>query len=395
MFTPHRPSSIPPPESFVIVPTRSAATLDHDGSERFLFHVPPRWRSPVPRSPYAAEAERRVLGWFESLGCTRAEVDRARRFDIAGYVGIPFPSLPLESTVLLGKYLSLWLLWDDVEVETLGNCWRIEADHILSGQRPAGMTRFDVGWWQLLRDLAERRSPRWIADLCTAMATWSAAAVEEAGAMTAFRERHAFLDFDRQLDLRIATIGMFATVRLLEDAYDAELPPDLHASPAVARLKVLANKIVGLGNDLLSFGKDHTERHINLASTLMHERRVSVDEALARLVRMHDEALQEYDALADTLSAASGEEAPLLMKWLQDVRYASLGFSLWESQAPRYTAHKVFHHGRVVEPRFPFSPGEGAKPPPSTLRAGPSSPRRSGRAGGDPQPPGPAGPPPT
>jgi hypothetical protein len=192
------------------------------------------------------------------------------------------------------------------------------------------------------------------------MTTWSAAAVEEAEAMAAFRERRSYLDFDRQLDLRIKTIGMSATVLLLEDTYDHELPPELHDTPAVRRIKVLANEIVGLGNDLLSFGKDHAEHQLNLATTLMHERQISVDVALERLLRIHDEALAEYDTLADALVPARPADAPAVARWLQDIRHASVGFTLWESQAPRYTAHKVVHHGRVIEPRFP------SQPPPSS-----------------------------
>ena len=368
MITPHDSAPEPAPDSFVVVSTRSAAPLTRDRTGRFLFQVPRRWRSPSPRSPFAAEAEHQVLDWFETLGCTGAELSRARRFDAAGYVGIPFPALSLESTVFIGKYLSLWLLWDDVEVETLGNGWRIDAESVISGRRPERMTRFDEGWWQLLRHLATRRSPRWIADLCEAMTTWSNAAVEEAEVIAAFRERRVYLPFERQLALRIATIGMYATVYLLEDAYDAELPRELHASPKVLRLKTLANQIVGLGNDILSFGKDHAERHINLASTLMHERGVSIDTAMEHLVRMHDAALEEYDVLADSLDAPSREDGPLVVRWLQDVRYASLGFSLWEAQAPRYTAHKVLHRDRLIEPRFPSAfPG----PPTSSLRPPP------------------------
>ncbi len=391
MFTPHDPAPESRPDSFVVLSTRSAAPLSRDRTGRFQFRVPRRWRSPIPRSPFAAEAERRVLEWFETLGCTGAELHRARRFDAAGYVGIPFPSLSRESTVLIGKYLSLWLLWDDVEVETLGNGFRIDAEHVLEGRPPARMTRFDQGWWQLLRELAARRSARWVEDLCAAMTTWSAAALEEAQAIASYRDEGVYLPFDRQLELRTATIGMFATVYLLEDAYDAELPRDLHASPPVARLKVLANQIVGLGNDILSFGKDHAERHINLASTLMHERDISIDDAMEHLVRMHDEALEEYDTLADTIGAGAGGGS-LLARWLQDVRYASLGFSLWESQAPRYTAHKVAHHGRLIEPRFPsippvamgdtplpLGPSSTGRPPPPTRSTGPASPRRAER----------------
>jgi hypothetical protein len=361
----------------MIVPAGFAAGLARDPTRRFHFRVPPCWRSPVLENPYAAEAERRVIQWFEALGCTPAEVDRARKFDVAGYVGIPFPTLSAEKTVLIAKYLSLWLLWDDVQVETLDNRWRIDAADVLAGRRPAGMTRFDEGWWQIMRELAATRSPRWLGELCQAMATWNAAAIEEALAMQAHRDRGEYPRFDHQLRMRIATIGMYATIYLFEDAYDLELPSDFHRDPTVMRLETLAGEIVGLGNDILSFGKDYAEDQINLVTTLMSEREMSVDAALERLVRMHDEALDEYDRLADSMDGWGPELSAVIARWLVDVRYASLGFSLWESQAPRYTAYKVVSAGQVLEPTFSFFPPHRLAGPPSSRRlAGPPSSRR-------------------
>ncbi len=268
----------------------------------------------------------------------------------------------------------MWLLWDDVEVETLENRWRIDASHVLSGRRPEGMTRFDEGWWELLGELAAARSPGFIDSLCEAMVTWNAAAVDEGLAVAEHRERGTFPTFERHLALRTATIGMYATVYLLEDAYDFELPRAFHASKEVLELKRLANQIVGLGNDVLSFGKDYAEHQINLATTLMHERGLPLDEALESLVRMHDQTLEAYDALADTLGSFGAEADPFVARWLQDVRYASLGFSLWESQAPRYTAHRVVCGGRVIQPRFSFFPPSSSRfPPPSSRFPPPSS----------------------
>jgi hypothetical protein len=147
----------------------------------------------------------------------------------------------------------------------------------------------------------------------------------------------------------------------------------------VRRLKWLANEIVGLGNDILSFGKDYVEDQINLVTTLMSERGLTVDDALEHLVHMHDEALIEYDRLADSLVAEPadwpGELTPIIERWLSDVRYASLGFSLWESQAPRYTAYKVVARGRVIEPRFSFFPPRRGDPPSSRRLPGPPSSR--------------------
>ena len=67
---------------------------------------------------------------------------------------------------------------------------------------------------------------------------------------------------------------------------------------------------------------------------------------------MHNEAVQEYDRLASTLGTWPAEENRWIQRWLQDVRYASIGFSLWEAQAPRYTADKLIVNGRVIEPGF-------------------------------------------
>jgi hypothetical protein len=147
---------------------------------------------------------------------------------------------------------------------------------------------------------------------------------------------------------------------------------------------------VGIGNDVMSFGKDYAEHQLNLATTLMHERGLPLDEALESLVRMHDEALEAYDSLADTLGSFGPEADGFAARWLQDVRYASLGFSLWESQAPRYTAHQIVSSGKVIQPRFSFFPppssGPASRPGsrpssrpsawPTSRAAGPPSSRR-------------------
>lgn len=331
-----------------------AAGLTRDRSPRFQFQVPAIWRSDIACNPHAAAVAPRILEWFRSLGCSEAEVQRASRFDAAGYVGIPFPRLSAEKTWAVGKYLSLWLLWDDVHVERLENRWKIRGEHVLSGRRPKGMTRFDEGWWHLLRGFVRARSPGWIHDVCESMFVWNEAAVQEAVAMQRFRGRGVRPGFAWQLDMRIATIGMYATVHLLEDFYGQELPRQFHADPAVRRMKLLANKIVGVGNDILSCGKDLVEGQINLVTTLMTEEGLSGPDAVERLIRVHDEALREYDELAADLEGRGVAVDELSARWVQDVRHASLGFSLWEAQAPRYTAFKLVAGGRVIEPGFTY-----------------------------------------
>jgi hypothetical protein len=292
-----------------------------------------------------------VIGWFASLGCDERELKRARMFDIAGYVGFPFPNLNAAQTVCIGKYLSLWLLWDDVHVERLENHWNLDAQDILARRPPPNMTRFDEGWWQLFQDFTARRSSQWVQRTCQEMQIWSTAAVDEARLKLAYQRSGVLPSFARQLEVRIATIGMYGTICLLEDINDSEISDTLYHHPTSRRIQYLAGKIVGIGNEVLSVGKDVTKGQINLVTTLAHERGMTMEQAIAHLVEMHDDALAEYDRLAEELEAWAIGLQPRIGGWLQDLRYASLGFTLWEAQAPRYTDYKVVTgENRVIAP---------------------------------------------
>jgi hypothetical protein len=341
-------------DGFYVVNDAETVDLARDGSSRFRFQVPLYWKSPVSLNPHAKKAEQEVIAWFSSLGCNDKEIKRIEKFDVAGYVGIPFPNISREITVRIGKFLSMWLLWDDVQIECLQNGWRIDADHVLKNRLPQGATRFDRGWWQLFQEFAARRSSRWIEDLCRGMTAWTDAAIQEARIIQQQRAGSHVPHFATQLQMRMATIGMRTTVDLFEDAYDFELPRELHAQANILELKKLSDKIVGLGNDIFSLGKDIAEQKINLVSTLMQEECLSLESALERLIRMHDLALKEYDVLSCEVGNWGQEAGLVVERWLQDIRYASLGFTLWEAQAPRYTSHRVVVNGKVIEPQFDF-----------------------------------------
>ncbi|MBK7861229.1 MAG: hydroxymethylglutaryl-CoA reductase, degradative [Archangiaceae bacterium] len=348
------PSLVATPEAGLQVVSAGEAAALPKSHGRFRFRVPEHWRSATGVNPHAREAEQQIIAWFERLGCSEREVARARKFDAAGYVGVPFPNLSPQTTVRIGKYLSMWLLWDDVHVETGENRWRLSAAAVQARQAPPDLTRFDRGWWELYLELASRRSFHWLDDICSGMVRWDAWARREAEAMAAVRAGARPPRFDVQLEMRIETIGMYPTAYLLEDAYDFELPRRFHADPRIRRLKKLANKIVGLGNDILSFAKDLAEGQLNLISTFMSETHCSADSALEQILAMHDEALAEYDRVAAEVGSWGPDCDPYVARWVQDIRLASLGFSLWESQAPRYLAHRIVLAGQVVEPRFEF-----------------------------------------
>jgi hypothetical protein len=284
-------------------------------------------------------------------------------------MGMSFPLVGEEEALLISKYLSLWLLWDDVAIESQENAWKITAHHVLAGELPDSATIFDIGWWRLLRQLAVTMSPAWIERLCESMATWSDAALREAR-ISQLWNAGARVTLDEALQSRIDTIGMFATAYLVEYAIGFELPKSFHDHKTVRHIKTLANKIVGLGNDIFSFGKDYAQDYINVISALRKERAVPMLDALNRIVDMHNEAVLEYDYLARSLPSFGPAIDPMIAKWLQWLRYNCIGFSVWESVAPRYSDFKLVVNGRLVETSFSYY-SDTRRPPaphPSELR---------------------------
>ncbi|OHX14130.1 hypothetical protein BI347_11880 [Chromobacterium sphagni] len=328
------------------IEVRSRSALEACGSTlRFDLHFPGHWRAPSGRNPCAAAMEQEVLDWFAGLGCTAAELERVQGFSVSNYVGQPFPRLSRERTLLVGKFMAMWLLWDDIQVERLQRMW---SHGLPDPDSPAQMSRFDRGWGQLFADLARRRSAGWMRALNQGMADWCRAATREANVMRQWHGLGRLPDFSAQLELRIATIGMYVALRLLEDACDQEFPDSFHARPAVRHLARLSNLLVGLGSDLFSLGKDLAGGQINLVLALTQGQGLSAEEAIRRLLELHRQAIGEYDALADEAEALPGVAAADVRRWLDDIRYATLGLTLWESQSPRCREHAVWIDGRKM-----------------------------------------------
>ncbi|HLM74518.1 MAG TPA: terpene synthase family protein [Polyangiaceae bacterium] len=340
-------------EILAVLPAKMIPHVAELAPTQFKLMIPRRWKPEVEVNRNAKRIEEATLAWFSELGCTDRQIAKVRKFQPSLYMGMSFPLAGEEEALLISKYLSLWLLWDDVAIENQENAWKITAHHVLSGELPDSATIFDIGWWRLLRQLAITMSPAWIERLCQSMTTWSDAALREAR-ISLLWNAGARVTLEDALQSRIDTIGMYATAYLIEYAIGFELPRSFHEHETVRRIKTLANKIVGLGNDIFSFGKDYAQDYINVISALRKERAVPMLDALNRIVDMHNDALIELDYLAGTLPSFGPAIDSMIAKWLQWLRYNCIGFSVWESVAPRYSDFKLVVNGRLVETSFSY-----------------------------------------
>ncbi|WP_437939207.1 terpene synthase family protein [Sorangium sp. So ce341] len=308
---------------------------------RLLF--PPRWRAEPVENRYAPALELETIAWLRSYGIgeTAAEAEKLRRFDCGKYGGYSMPLADLEAGLLVTQYISLWLFWDDAQVERQVT-WDI--DDVLAallGRRRAPPSRYLDAWADLGRRLRRARSERWMRRIGASMRQWLENAKRETAMARALKRRGVLPDFEALFDCRTVSIGMYPTFHLMEHAEGFELPDAVHDHAAVVDLKRSASRLVGLGNDLGGLAKDLRDGWLNLVLVLVERSRVALPQAFEAVVRIHNDEVRAFDRLAAALPSFGPGLDVLVRGWVQAVRHNVYGFALWESLAERYQRYKA------------------------------------------------------
>ena len=310
----------------------------------FQLVFPGQWRPRPLRNRYASAIERDTLAWLRSygIGCRASEAERLRKFNCAMYGGYSMPIADYRAGLLVTQFISLWLFWDDVQVEE-EQSWDIEEviTALTDGGVGAGASRYVRAWHDIGQRLRRTQSERWLRRLASTMRQWLANAKVET-AMAKRLKDGVYPEFQQLFDCRTISIGMYPTFHLIEFAEGVELPDDFHDHPVVIEMKRLASRLVGVGNDLGGLAKDIHNRWLNLVLVLSAESGVSVSEAFQAVVDIHNADVEQFDRQASQLPSWDVETDELVAGWVQAVRYNVHGFTLWEATAQRYQELKAF-----------------------------------------------------
>jgi len=253
------------------------------------------------------------------------------------------PHAGFDAALLVTQYISLWLLWDDLEVEDeLG--WNVR--HVVQAlhgttSATAANSRYLAAWADLGERLRSARSAAWISRLSDSMLQWLENAKRETAWAMAFREHGVCPDVDALLDCRTISIGMYPTFHLIELCEGIELDDAFHRHSDVRELKRLASRLVGMGNDLGGVAKDLKERWLNLVPVTAERRQLSLTSAFELVVAAHNADVLAFDGLASRLPSFGPDTDAFVPGWVQAVRHNVYGFALWESFAERYQATKA------------------------------------------------------
>lgn len=311
---------------------------------------PAHWRAQPVRNPARDAIERGTLEWLASFGIGKNPVEREklRKFECGNYGGYSLPRAPTSEALLVTQFISLWLFWDDVEVEDHTR-WSVDdvVAALITGESKLPSPYLGA-WADLGRRLAVQRSRDWRSRLTESMRDWLENAQRETGIASALRDAAAPPPLEALFDCRAVSIGMYPTFYLIELAEGIELPGEIHEQPIVARLKRLASRLVGIGNDLGGVAKDIEHDWLNLVRSLARAQELGIEAAFALLVELHNQEVQDFDRTAELLPSFGAERDDALQRWIEGVRYSVYGFALWESTAERYQEYTAFSEGRPL-----------------------------------------------
>jgi hypothetical protein len=294
--------------------------------------------------------------WARSLGMlpTEQHVRSVQKGKVGWLIARAFPTAMLKGLQLVSDWTMLFCVLDDY-IEKLPTSAQVESYL----QNLLGLFRADIegsfadpfalGMMDLRQRLLAMGPSCHFERFAARLGEMFAANVAEARN----RERGQIPDYASYVELREVTIGlqvMFALAELLEGF---NLSDCIREHPALQRLATRTSIIVGWANDLFTYEKEiiQGEMH-NLVMVLMTERKLTISEAVAQAVALHDDEvksfLQEVEQLPSfgIANAAVQRYVTMLQCWIR-------GHLDWAHETGRYRPFE-----ETVAPKISRSVGQ-------------------------------------
>jgi 5-epi-alpha-selinene synthase len=292
-------------------------TIDRD---RFFYPMPPR------KSPHAAGLGEQTLAWAQRFQL--APDPKALKKIVAIQLEEMTAAIYAEAEPELLQLCNDMLLWffvsDDQYDERAIGTSPLKMEKVCSnflrilqtGNERAAISPLGRALLDLRRRIVDRASPAWYARFLASMELYFQGCLQEAHN----RASERVPEFDEYRGLRRASVGTYPCFDLIELSLREELPREVLSHPALAVLRDLSTDVIAWVNDIVSFQKERAflDPH-NIIVVLNHECGISINEALAKTIEIHNEAMEEFQRIARRFLA----EAPA-----QAQRYIA-GLELW------------------------------------------------------------------
>lgn len=154
------------------------------------------------------------------------------------------------------------------------------------------------------------------------------------------RHQNYIPNIDEYMKMRINTIGMREVFMFIGP--DLNLDHKILDDPFVDYMTIIACKISAFLNDLISYAKEsnHGDPN-NIITCLMHENKLSFNEAAQRVVELHNNALEEFiekkeELIKRNCNEINDETKFQILSFVSGLESWIVGISEWERNSSRY-----------------------------------------------------------
>ncbi|GAA0443369.1 hypothetical protein ACFQ2B_36160 [Streptomyces stramineus] len=307
---------------------------------------------PLRRNPHADRVRPRTRQWAIDMGMlpTSAACRWWDHVDLTALEAWCFPDAPADRLLLIDKWLSLGIMFDDqFDSTSLGRRLDVTCrvlNHMMTAiEHPpsepvTARHPFSRAMADLLADFARLMSPVWLRRHRHHLTLWWGGVIQA----TAHRARSGPpLPFTERLKVRRLTVGMHAYGDLFEAACDWEIPPAVFALPEIQCIRRIITDITVFLNDLYSVERervDGNDDNVLLAwEAEGHSPHTARTAAADRITKLAEEfttlsrALPQLAESADlTMSDRTG-----LRHWADTCALYLAGAGYSQAIIPRYT----------------------------------------------------------
>lgn len=323
----------------------------------FSLSYPVRWISPILSSPFSKTIEDKTIQWMKKLGLVPSDrvEENIRKMQLRHYAGYSHSLASYDHSLVYCKCITLWLFWDDVEVELANDLESVMPSiNSLAGKSPNTadlLNPFVVGFKEIGDDYerlgASRKLRQRFAD---GMKEWAKIAIQEEAVWKSNQSR----TLQEAIYMRFLTIGVRAASILVERAVGIEIPDEILKDPLYLKCIDSAAVICGIGNDLVSVGKDLSQNRIKSNVVLLHfdSTGESLEKAYEVMISIRDKAIADFDSYTDELlKRVNNEWYERLHCFFMSLRYLDSGFDLWHQDCIRYQEFLVTENDDMFEVR--------------------------------------------
>lgn len=309
-----------------------------------IIEFPRNWYPHVRTSLFEKTIESETIKWMTEyqIISSKEEESTVKEFEISKYAGYPGCMFNYEYALLNSKMITLWLLWDDVEVEGISNpsyysnliellsepSDTVSGDRFICAWKHIGDEITRLGGTNEFRKRFGKSIDGWIDSACKETKFLS--------------QKSENISFENVLDSRRLTIGMDPTCILAERGTGIELPQYVldAIGPAYASIALT----VSLVNDLVSVPKDLKKGTLSSNCVLWYMAKNScpLSEAYTHILSLLASNISKFDHIASHILSNIGKEwYERVMVYFNTLRYISSGFAQWHIECQRYLKYTV------------------------------------------------------